>query len=62
MENGPIPVVVLGEGVTHRALWFDEIDYDTVYYRLLAQKISARRRYVPVNVINAAVGGTAAKP
>ena len=61
MENGPITIVALGDSVTHGALWFDEIDYDTVYHRLLAQKISARRNYVPVNVINAAVGGTTAK-
>lgn len=60
IEHGAITIVAFGDSVTHGALYFDEIDYDTVYHRLLAQRISAVRNYVPVNVINAGIGGLTA--
>ena len=58
---GPITIVVFGDSVTHGALSGGEINYDTVYWNLLRRKINAVRNYVPVNVINAAIGGTTAK-
>ncbi|MBQ8310698.1 MAG: SGNH/GDSL hydrolase family protein [Clostridia bacterium] len=60
IAHGPITIVAFGDSVTHGALYFDEIDYDTVYHRLLAKKISAVRNYVPVNVVNAGIGGLTA--
>lgn len=59
-ENGAINIVVFGDSVTHGALAADEIDYDTVYWNRLRKKILEIRDYVPVNVINSAIGGTTA--
>ncbi len=56
-EHGPITVVAFGDSVTHGAVGPDEMDYETVYWNRLKQKINARRNYVPVNVINAGIGG-----
>lgn len=60
-KNGPITIVAFGDSVTHGCLTGGEINYDTVYWNLLRQKINAVRNYVPVNVINAAIGGTTAR-
>ena len=59
-QNGPINIVAFGDSVTHGALLFEN-NYETVYWNRLRQKINAVRDYVPVNVINAAIGGTTAK-
>ena len=61
IAHGPVTIVAFGDSVTHGALGFGEINYDTVYHRLLAQKLSAVRNYMPVNVINAGIGGITAK-
>lgn len=59
-ENGPITIAVLGDSVTHGAL-DGFIDYEMVYWNILKKKINFLRDYVPVNVINAAIGGTTSK-
>ena len=59
-KEGPINIVVFGDSVTHGALC-GCFNYETVYWNLLRQKIYAIRDYVPVNVINAGIGGTTAK-
>ena len=59
-KEGPINIVVFGDSVTHGALC-SCFNYETVYWNLLRQKIYAIRDYVPVNVINAGIGGTTAK-
>ena len=59
-ENGPITIVALGDSVTHGAVGWDEINYETGYWNRLRRKIHALRNYVPVNVINAGIGGTTA--
>lgn len=59
-KYGPITVVALGDSVTHGALC-GRFDYETVYWNLLKQKINQFRDYVPVNVINAGIGGATAK-
>ena len=61
IAHGPVTIVAFGDSVTHGALGFGEINYDTVYHRRLAQKLSAVRNYMPVNVINAGIGGITAK-
>lgn len=61
IEHGPITIVALGDSVTHGALGPGEVDQDRVYHRLLGQRISKIRSYVPVNVINAGIGATNAK-
>ena len=61
IENGPITIVAFGDSVTHGAVGPGEINYETVYWNLLKKKINRLRNYVPVNVINAGIGGTDAK-
>lgn len=60
-KYGPITIVAFGDSVTHGALGPGEINYETVYYNRLKQKLNAYKSYMPVNVINAAIGGTSAK-
>ena len=59
-ENGPINIVVMGDSVSHGA-FNGYIDYERVYWNLLRQKLNAYRSYIPVNVINTAMGGTTAE-
>ncbi len=61
IKNGPITIVAFGDSVTHGALANEEIDYETVYWNRLKKKINGVRCYVPVNVINAGIGGITAK-
>ena len=61
LEEGAITIVAFGDSVTYGALNFEEVDFETVYHRLLAQKISAVKKSIPVNMINAGIGGTSAK-
>ncbi len=60
-KEGPITIVAFGDSVTHGALKIGEINYETVYWNRLKKKISDVRNYVPVNVINAGIGGVSAK-
>lgn len=60
-KNGPITIVAFGDSVTHGAVGPDEIDYESVYHARLRRKILEVRNYVPVNVINAGIGGITAK-
>jgi len=59
-DHGPITIVALGDSVTHGALSSGEFHYDTVYHNRLRQKLNAADPYMPVNVINAGIGGTTA--
>lgn len=61
IENGPITIAAFGDSVTHGALGPGEINYETVYWNRLRQKINAVRSYVPVNTIDAGIGGITAK-
>jgi len=56
---GPITIVAFGDSVTHGAL-AGCIDYETVYWNVLKQKLNALRDSIPVNVINAGIAGLAA--
>ncbi len=60
IEHGPITVVAFGDSVTHGAVGEGEINYETVYWNRLKQKLNAVRKYVPINVINAGIGGITA--
>jgi lysophospholipase L1-like esterase len=59
---GSINIVVFGDSVTHGAVSPGVIDYESVYWNRLRKKLLNIRNYVPINVINAAIGGTSAKP
>lgn len=56
-KYGPITIVAFGDSVTHGAVAHEEINYETVYWNRLKQMINAKRSYMPVNVINAGIGG-----
>lgn len=60
IENGPINIVIFGDSVSHGCFAQGEIDYEAVYWNKLRNKILEVRNYVPVNVINAAIGGITA--
>lgn len=60
IEHGPITIVAFGDSVTHGYLAKDEVDYETAYWNRLKKMINARFPYVPVNVINAGIGGISA--
>ncbi len=59
VEHGPINIVAFGDSVTHGALK-NENNYETVYWQRLRRKIQEVRNYVPVNAINAGIGGITA--
>jgi lysophospholipase L1-like esterase len=61
VKNGPITIVAFGDSVTHGALASEEYNYETVYWNRLRNKILEKRNYVPVNVINAGIGGISAE-
>ena len=60
IEHGPINIVILGDSVSHGAL-YGTIDYESVYWNRLRKKLNAFRDYVPVNMICAAISATRTK-
>ncbi len=58
---GPITIVAFGDSVTHGAVGPGELNYETVYWNRLRKKILPLCGEIPVNVINAGIGGTTAK-
>lgn len=60
-KYGPINIVAFGDSVTHGAVAAGEINYETVYWNRLRKKIIDLKDYVPVNVINAGIGGITAR-
>lgn len=56
-NDGPITIVAFGDSVTHGSL-NGYISYETVYWNLLKQKINNVRDLIPVNIINAGIGGS----
>ena len=59
-EHGPVTVVAFGDSVTHGSVAAGEMNYDTVYWNRLRLKLNAAYPTIPVNVINAGIGGTTA--
>ena len=59
LNNGPINIVAFGDSITHGA-FNGYNDYEAVYWNLLKQKLNKFRDAVPVNVINAGIGGASA--
>lgn len=59
-EHGPINIVVFGDSVSHGAV-NGYMDYENVYWNLLKKYLNKFRDYMPVNIINASIGGTTAK-
>lgn len=61
VKYGPITIVAFGDSVTHGAVAKGEINYETVYWNRLKKMILDVKNYIPVNVINAGIGGLTAK-
>lgn len=59
IKEGPITIVAFGDSVTHGSFLIG-CDYEAVYWNVLKQKINAVRDFIPVNVINAGIGGISA--
>lgn len=59
-EHGPINIVIFGDSVSHGAV-NGYIDYENVYWNILKKRLNKFRDYIPVNMINASIGGTTAK-
>ena len=59
--EGPITIVAFGDSVTHGAVTAGVFDYESVYWNRLKKKLHAVKNYVPINVINAGIGGVTAK-
>ncbi len=60
IKHGPINIVAFGDSVTHGAFEKDVLDYEAAYWNQLRKKILEVRDYVPVNTINAGIGGITA--
>ena len=58
-KYGPINIVIFGDSVSHGAV-NGYIDYENVYWNILKKKLNKLRDYMPVNMINASIGGTTA--
>lgn len=61
VKYGAITIVAFGDSVTHGAVGPDEINYETVYWNRLRQKLNDVKNYMPVNVINSGIGGITAE-
>ena len=58
-KYGPINIVIFGDSVSHGAV-DGYNDYENVYWNILKKKLNKLRDYMPVNMINASIGGTTA--
>ena len=58
-EYGPINIVIFGDSISHGCV-NGYNDYENVYWNLLKRKLNQFRDYIPVNMINASIGGTTA--
>lgn len=58
-QYGPVNIVIFGDSVSHGAV-NGYNDYENVYWNLLKRKLNNFRDYMPINMINASVGGTVA--
>ena len=61
VNEGPINIVAFGDSVTHGAVASGELNYETVYWNRLKKKLVEVSSYVPINMINAGIGGITAK-
>ena len=61
VKYGPITIVAFGDSVTHGCVGPDEINYETVYHNRLKKMLNEYRDYMPINVVNAGIGGITAK-
>jgi lysophospholipase L1-like esterase len=58
-QFGPINIVAFGDSITHGVM-NGYNDYENVYWNRLRKKFNAFRNFMPVNIIDAGIGGTTA--
>jgi lysophospholipase L1-like esterase len=58
-QFGPINIVAFGDSITHGVM-NGYNDYENVYWNRLRKKLNAFRNFMPVNIIDAGIGGTTA--
>ena len=61
IEYGPLNLVAFGDSVTHGCVGPGEFDYESVYWNRLRKKLSAVNEGMPVNAVNAGIGGITAQ-
>ena len=59
--NGPVNIVFLGDSVTHGCFEDGRFDFDAVYHAKLARMLHGENPFIPINMINAGIGGITAK-
>ena len=59
--QGPVNIVFLGDSVTHGNFEDGVFDYEAVYHARLGRMLRQGNPFMPVNIINAGIGGTTAK-
>lgn len=60
-EKGAVNIVFLGDSVTHGCFEDGVFDFEAVYHARLRQMLQREAPFMPVNVINAGIGGITAK-
>lgn len=58
-ENGPVNIVFFGDSITHGSV-NGYRDYENVYWNVLKKMLNNFRDLIPVNVIDAGIGGSTA--
>lgn len=58
---GPVNIVFLGDSVTHGCFEDGVFDFDAVYHARLRRMLQDESPFMPINVINAGIGGITAK-
>lgn len=61
LKDGAINIVCFGDSITHGGLGFNQIHYETTYWHRLKKKLSTVNDYVPINMINSGIGGSATR-
>jgi lysophospholipase L1-like esterase len=57
--HGAVNIVIFGDSVSHGAI-NGYFDYESVYWNRLKRRLHEYRDYMPINMINSAIGGTTA--
>jgi len=61
LAHGPVNIVFLGDSVTHGCFEDGRFDFDAVYHAKLRRMLHGENPFMPINVINAGIGGITAK-
>lgn len=58
---GPVNIIFLGDSVTHGCFEDGRFDFDAVYHAKLRRMLHGENPFMPINIINAGIGGITAK-